>query len=103
MTNNQRIWAMARDELAAAVVSLGYPEEFADLLAGELGSPKAIDRMASYLVLVRPGSLELIVDEMLAILSEIEAWREKKENRTAQADYSAWLRSEERLKMGEQS
>ena len=103
MTPVQRIWSLARKDLAREVTKLGYPEEFADLLAGELGSPKAIDRMASYLVLVRPGSLELIVDEMLAILSEIEAWREKKENRTAQADYSAWLRSEERLKMGEQS
>ena len=103
MTPNQQAWSCARNRLARSAAALGYPEEFADLLAGELGSPKAIDRMASYLVLVRPGSLELIVDEMLAILSEIEAWREKKENRTAQADYSAWLRSEERLKMGEQS
>ncbi len=57
--------------------------------------------MASYLALARPGNLELIVDEMLAILSEIEAWREKKENRDAQAGYSAWLRSEERLKREE--
>ena len=103
MTPNQYLWAQARDRLVAAVTGLGYTTELAELMARELGSPKAIDRMASYLALARPGNLELIVDEMLAILSEIEAWREKKENRTAQADYSAWLRSEERLKMGEQS
>ena len=100
MTPVQRIWSLARKDLAREVTKLGYPEELANLLAGELGSPKAIDRMASYLA--RPGNLELIVDEMLAILSEIEAWREKKENRDAQAGYSAWLRSEERLNKEEQ-
>ena len=101
MTPAQRIWSLSRKGLAREVTKLGYPEEFADLLAGELGSPKAIDRMASYLALARPDNLELIIDEMLAILSEIEAWREKKESRTAQAGYSAWLRSEERQKMEE--
>ena len=32
MTTNQRIWAVSRKQLAAAVSSLGYPEEFADRL-----------------------------------------------------------------------
>ena len=59
MTPVQRIWSLARKDLAREVTKLGYPEEFADLLAGELGSPKAIDRMASYLALARPGNLEL--------------------------------------------
>ena len=96
MTNNQRIWAMARDELAAAVVSLGYPEEFASLLAKQLKSPRAIQRMASYLVQAHPGSVEMIVDEMLAICADTEAWRKKAENREAMWSYSAWLNSEER-------
>ena len=96
MTQNQRIWAQARDRLSAAVRSLGYPEEFADLLAGQLKSPKAIDRMTAYLYHARPGSIEIIVDEMLAIVSEIDAWREKKESLEAQAGYSAWLNSETR-------
>ncbi len=39
---------------------------------------------------------------MLAIKSEIEAWREKKESRDAQAAYSAWLRSETRMNMEEE-
>ena len=98
MTQNQRQWALSRDGLAKAVASMGYPEDFADLLAKQLGSPKAIDRMASYLALARPGNLELIVDEMLAILSEIESWREKKESREAQAGYSSWLNSAARLR-----
>ena len=97
MTPNQRAWAEARNRLARSAAALGYPEELADLLAGELGSPKAIDRMASYMYLARPGTLELVIDEMLAICAEIEAWREKKESRDAQMEYSAWLRSEERL------
>ena len=96
MTENQRIWARARDRLASAVVSLGFPEEFAGLLAQQLKSPKAMDRMASYLYQAKPGSVEMIVDEMLAIKAEIDAWREKKESQEAQASYSAWLRSEER-------
>ncbi len=96
MTPNQRMWAWSRDRLAAAVSSLGYPEEFADLLAKQLGSPKAIDRMTSYIYLARPGSVEMIVDEMLAICAEIESWREKRDSREAQDRYNAWLSSEER-------
>ncbi|MBR2822272.1 MAG: hypothetical protein IKE24_01085 [Clostridia bacterium] len=96
MTPNQRQWSLSRNELARAVSALGYPAEFADLLAKQLGSPKAIDRLTSYLYHAKPHSLEMIVDEMLAIKSEIEAWREKKESQEAQAGYSAWLRSEER-------
>ena len=96
MTSNQRIWAQARDRLAAAVSSLGYPGEFADLLARELGNPKAIDRMAAWIGYEKPKSMELIVDEMLAIRAEIEAWRKKAEGREAQAAYSYWLNSETR-------
>jgi len=102
MTPNQKQWARARDGLASAAASLGYPKELADLLAGQLGSPKAIDRMAAYLYLARPDSLEMIADEMLAICSEIDAWREKKEARDAQTGYSAWLNSETRLQNEEE-
>ena len=97
MTPNQRIWAQARDRLASAVASLGYPEEFAGLLAKQLKSPKAIDRMTSYLYQARPGNIEMIADEMLAICADTAAWRKKIENREAQAGYSAWLSSETRL------
>ena len=96
MRQDQRLWAQARDRLAAAVEALGYPEEFAGLLAKQLGSPKAIDRLASYLYQAKPAGMEMIIDEMLAIRAEIDAWREKKENRDAQAGYNAWLNSPER-------
>ena len=102
MTPNQREWSMARGGLAAAVAFLGYPEEFADLLARELGSPKAIERMTSWLYHEKPKSMELIVDEMLAIQDEIEVWRKKAEGREAQAGYSRWLNSETRRQLSEE-
>ena len=96
MTSNQIIWAQARDRLAAAVASLGYPKEFAGLLAKELGSPGAIDRMTSWLYQARPRSVEMIADEMLSIRAEIDAWRDRKESREAQYRNNAWLNSETR-------
>lgn len=95
-TAHQRNWIQSRNRLASAVSRLGYPEEFADLMARQLGSPKAIDRMASYIDQAHPESMEMIVDEMLAITAEIDAWREKKESEAAQTGYSAWLRSSAR-------
>ena len=102
MTPNQREWAWSRDRLAKAVSVLGYPEEFADLLAKQLGSPKAIDRMTSYVYQAKPSSVEMIIDEMLAIRAEIDAWREKKENQEAQAGYNAWLNSAARRRNEEE-
>ena len=91
MTPNQQIWAQARDRLAAAVTALGFSAELAELMARQLGSPKAIDRMTSYVHQARPRTEEMLVDEMLAICAEIETWREKKESQEAQARYNARL------------
>lgn len=101
-TPNQRMWAQARDRLAWTIKSLGFPEEFADLLAKQLGSPKAIDRMTDWLYHVRPRSVEMVVDEMLAICSDIEAWKKKKESQEAQWGYTRWLNSETRWKNEEE-
>ena len=91
MTPNQQMWSRARDRLAAAVSELGCPKELADLLAGQLGSPKAIDRMTAYVRQAKPRSVEMMIDEMLAIRDEADAWREKKQAQEAQAGYNAWL------------
>ena len=88
MTPNQYLWAQARDRLAAAVTGIGFS---AELMARQLGSPKAIDRMTSYVYQARPRTEEMLVDEMLAICAEIETWREKKESQEAQARYNARL------------
>ena len=93
---NRLEWSMAKADLCREVRSLGFPVEFADLLAKELGSPRAMDRMTSYLRQAHPRTMEMIIDEMLAICADAEAWREKKESQRAQAGYSAWLNSEER-------
>jgi len=103
MRPNQKIWALSRNDLAKAVTSLGYPEEFADLLAKQLGSPKAIDRLTSWIHLAHPKSVEMIIDEMLAIRAEIDTWRERKESLQAQARYYDWLNSEERWKLEDES
>jgi hypothetical protein len=91
MTPNQYLWAQARDRLVAAVTGIGFSAELADLMARQLGSPKAIDRMTSYVHQAHPRTEEMLVDEMLAICAEIEAWREKKESQEAQARYNARL------------
>ena len=74
-----------------ADTGLGYSAELAELMARELGSPKAIDRMTSYIRQAHPRTEEMLVDEMLAIKGEIDAWREKKESQEAQARYNARL------------
>ena len=91
MTDYQQQWADARDRLREAVVSLGYPTDLAALLAKEIGSPRGIDRLTSSIYHAKPGTLETLVDEMLAIKGQIDAWREKKESEEAQAAYNARL------------
>ena len=71
-----------------AIESLGFRAELGEAIAKHLGSPKAMERMISYLSYVKPESEELIVDEMLAIRSEIDAWREKKASQEANARYN---------------
>ena len=91
MTEYQQQWAQARDQLSAALSAAGYPAELAQLMAQQLGSPRAIDRMTAY---VRHGyahSLEMLVDEMLAISADAKTWREKRESQEAQAKYNAYL------------
>ena len=91
MTDQQREWQETRADLITSVKRLGFPKELGFVLAGQLKSPKAMRRMIAYLDNVKPRSEELIVDEMLAICSEIEAWREKKASQEANARYNELL------------
>ena len=88
---NRRLWARTRDDLVKVVVSLGFPAELGEAAARHLGSPKAMERMISYLKQARPKTEELVIDEMLAIRSEIDAWREKKASLEANARYNEIL------------
>ena len=91
MTDNRMIWARTKEELVQAVVSLGFSAELGEAIAKHLGSPKAMERMIAYLHYEKPGTEELIVDEMLSIRSEIDAWREKKASEEANAKYNEML------------
>ena len=83
MTDNKKIWVLSRNKLVKEIKRLGFPEELGTEIAKNLGSPKAMDRMTAYLINEKPKSAEIVVDEMLSIMTEIEAWREKKESREA--------------------
>ena len=92
MSYDSRIlWEQSRDALVSIIVSLGFPAELGEMIARHLGSPKAIDRMTAYLQYERPEDDRIVVDEMLAISDEIEAWREKKESRESNAAYNELL------------
>ncbi len=91
MDLNQSLWSRTRDELVQAVTALGFLPELGEAIARHLGSPKAMERMIAYLRYVEPKSEELIVDEMLAIRSEVDAWREKKASQEANARYNEML------------
>ena len=91
MTDNKREWSDKRNELVAAIEQLGFPGALGEQIARQLGSPKAMERMMAYLYNVKPRSAELIVDEMLAICSDIDAWRDKKAAEEANAKYNEML------------
>ncbi len=84
-------WNRTRDRLVQAVVRLGFHENLGEAIAKNLGSEKAMKRMISYLINVKPRTEELVVDEMLAICSEIEAWKEKKASEQANVSYNEML------------
>ena len=91
MTFEQQEWIRAKKEMLDSLTELGYPKELGDEIAKNLGSPKAIWRMTSYLDKVKPDRVELVVDEMLAIRTEIENWRNKKASEEANAKYNEML------------
>ncbi|MCR4924234.1 MAG: hypothetical protein K5931_09545 [Lachnospiraceae bacterium] len=86
--DNKHEWVRCKEDLVNAVSGLGFPKELGEEIAKNLGSPKAIRRMIGYLYNVRPKSAELIVDEMLAICSDIERFRDKKASEHANAIYN---------------
>ena len=89
--NPRTMWQLSRDRLAAAVTALGFSAQLAELMARQLGSPNAIDRMTAYAAQARPDSEEVLVDEMLAICAEIAAWKEKKAGEEAQMTINSML------------
>ena len=93
--DNRMEWAGSRDELVNAIIHLGFPDELGIEIAKQLGSPNAMNRMLGYLYNVKPRSAELVVDEMLAICSDIDAWKEKKSSEEANVYYNEMLNMED--------
>ena len=90
MSANQD-WKDAYDALRVAVISLGFPVELAVAISRNLGWPKAMRRMTSWLYLAKPARAELVVDEMLAIREEILTWKAKKASQEANIAYNELL------------
>ncbi len=88
MTDIRREWTNARNDLVQEVKRLGFPPELGEMMAKQLGSPQAIRRMSAYLCQAKPKDPETAVDEMLAICTEIDAWKEKKASEAANAAYN---------------
>lgn len=84
----------ARADLIAAIEELGYPGEFGEVIAGQLGGEWSLRRMTSYLRGANPHSPEEIADEMLAILQIRERYVEQKINEHANASITAFYNRE---------
>ena len=67
-----------KEKLTEIMKKRGFPEEFGRMVANELKSDKAIDRMIGYILSFEPTRAEDIADELLAIRSDIERWQQKK-------------------------
>ena len=89
--NGSEEWARTKQQLVSEIKKLGFPESLGNEVAVILGSPKAMERMIAYLHYVKPRSAELIVDEMLAICSDIDRWKKKKASEAANAAYNEML------------
>ena len=87
----RREWAGTKLELVEEIKKLGFPESLGNDIAVNLGSPKAMERMIAYLHYVKPNKAELIVDEMLAICSDIDRWHKKKMSEEANASINTIL------------
>ncbi|SKA65706.1 hypothetical protein SAMN02745111_01172 [Eubacterium uniforme] len=93
MDYDKRKWIEAKEKLIKEIIALGFPEELGDALAKNLGSPQVMYRMTVYLQNVKPKKVEMVVDEMLAICSDIGRWKEKKVSEAANANYNEYLES----------
>lgn len=84
----------AHDELVDAIEQLGYPAEFGEVIAHELGGEKSMRRMTAYLRGADPHSPEEIADEMLAILQPRQSWVEQKVSQRANDSITAFYNRE---------
>ena len=80
-----------REQLVSQIQRMGYPRELGEAIAKGLGGEKSMRRMLGYLQSAKPRSAEEIVDEMLAIQSDVRSWVKKKEAEEANMAYNQLL------------
>jgi uncharacterized membrane-anchored protein len=91
MKESERKRQYLAEQLTRKLCELGYPYAFGDTIAKELRTEKALARMLGYLKQGKPSSAEEIVDEMLAIEADRNAWRQKKIAEHANGQYNRLL------------
>lgn len=72
-------------ELCKLMMKKGYPIEFCNAISGELNTDYTAARMIGYINAEPFTTMEIIADEMLAILSDRDTFIKKKEAEYAQA------------------
>lgn len=82
---------LARQRLVRAAVVAGFPAEFGVALADFLGGPATMERMATYLLRVRPQSVEEAADEAVTLVEERTRWVEQMRSEEANAAYTRWV------------
>jgi len=87
---------LAYRALVRATRGLGLPQELAYVMSGELKSAKAMRQMTTYLMSARPGSVEEVVDEMLAIVQNRNTWIEHQMREQSNARITAWYNRQDR-------
>ena len=83
--------------LVTATIELGFPEELAQVMAGELRSEEAMRKMCAYLRQARPTNPADIADEMLAITQVRDAWVQKQVSEHANASMTRFYNCPDRF------
>lgn len=73
------------------ICKLGFPEDFGVILCDTLGTEKQMKRMISYLIQVKPRTMEEVADELVCIKEEFEKYRQRKISEHANAKYTEIL------------
>ena len=82
-----------RRQLIDILVRMGYSADLGEAIAANLRTEKPMNRMIGYLLSAQPRNEEDIVDEMLAIMSDRDAWIRKKEAELYNQKYNEYLNS----------
>lgn len=77
--------------LIQAVTEAGFPAEFGEILASELGGPWSLRRMSAWIYRARPTSMEQVADELVAILEERHRIVDKITTEQANAGWNEFL------------